>query len=123
MRRWKLGTCLKHAEAYATTTRLIVLRDGQTTSLAYDRIATTRDISKSNVWLILGGMALFALGGTSTLFPVAGAILVLVGALARSRRLEIFVTGLTQSVVLDGAREVLGPLTQKLAQKRAKPPA
>lgn len=112
---------LKGAEAYATGTRLIVMREGEPTVIAYDRIATTRDLSKTNTWLILGGVALFALGGTSTIFPVAGALLILVGVLARSRRIEIFVTGLKESVILDGAREVLGPLAERLAQKRAKP--
>jgi hypothetical protein len=112
---------LKGAEAYATSNRLIVMRAGEPTVFAYDRIATTRDVSKTNTWLILGGVALFALGGTSPIFPVAGALLVLVGVLAKSRRTEIFVTGLKESLILEGAREVLGPLTQRLSEKRAKP--
>ena len=62
---------LKDAEAYATSTRLIILRGGEPTILTYDRISTTRDVSTSNAWVILIGVALFALGGTSTLFPVA----------------------------------------------------
>jgi hypothetical protein len=111
---------LKGAEVYATSNRLVILRGAETTSITYDRIATTRDISTSNTWLILFGVALIALGGTSTLFPVAGAILILYGAIARRRKLEIFVTGFKESVILAGAREVLGPLTEKLAQKRVK---
>ncbi len=111
---------LKDAEAYATSTRLIILRGGEPTSLTYDRISTTRDVSTSNAWVILIGVALFALGGTSTLFPVAGAILILFGAIVKKRRLELFVTGIKGAIVLAGAREVLGPLAEKLAQKRIK---
>lgn len=113
---------LKGAEAYATGARLIVMRAGEPTVFAYDRIATTRDISKTNTWLILCGVALFALGGTSPIFPVAGAMLILLGVLAKSRRIEVFVTGLKESIILAGAREVLGPLAERLAQKRTKPP-
>ncbi len=94
---------MKGSEAYATPKWLIILRGGQTTNIAYDRIATTRDISKTNTWLIL-----------------AGAALILLGVLAKSRRIEIFVTGLKEPVVLDGAREVLGPLAKKLAEKRGR---
>ncbi len=112
---------LKDAEAYATSTRLIILRGGEPTILTYDRISTTRDVSTSNAWVILIGVALFALGGTSTLFPVAGAILILFGAIVKKRRLELFVTGIKEAIVLAGAREVLGPLAEKLAQKRTKP--
>jgi hypothetical protein len=112
---------LKGAEVYAMSSRLILVRGGDTTTIEYERIATTRDTSKMNTWLILAGVALFALGGTSPIFPVAGASLILLGVLARSRRLELFVTGFKESVVLEGAREVLGPLTQRLAEKRAKP--
>ncbi len=110
------------SEAYATGRRLIILRSGKTTNLNYDRIATMREFSRTNIWLMLGGVALFALGGTSPVFPVAGASLILFSVLARSRRVEIFVTGLKEPVVLDGAREVLVPLVQKLAEKRGKLP-
>lgn len=112
---------MKGAEAYATPKRLIVLRGGQTTTIAYDRIATTRDVAKTNAWIILAGAALFFFGGTSLAFPAAGAALILLGVLVRARRVEIFVTGLKDPVVLDGAREVLGPLAQKLADKRGRP--
>lgn len=114
---------LKGSEAFATQKRLIVLQGGETTNIAYDRIATTRDTSRTNAWLIILGAALFALGGTSLLFPAAGAALILLGTLVRSRRrIEVYVTGLKEPVVLDGAREVLGPLSAKLTEKRGKPP-
>jgi hypothetical protein len=84
---------LKGAQAYATATRLIILR---------------------------GGFVLFAFGGTSAFFPVAGAALILLGILTRARRLELLVTGVREPVVLNGAREVLGPLVQKLSEKGAR---
>jgi hypothetical protein len=111
---------LKGAQAYATATRLIILRGEETASHNYDHIAGTRDISSTNVWLILGGFALFAFGGTSAFFPVAGAALILLGILTRARRLELLVTGVREPVVLNGAREVLGPLVQKLSEKGAR---
>ncbi len=112
---------LRASEAYATPKRLIVVRNGETTNIGYDRIATIRDTSKPNVWLILFGVALFAFGGTSLMFPAAGAALILLGVLLRPRKMEIFVTGLKEPVVLDGAREVLGPLSRKIAEKRGRP--
>ena len=112
---------LKGYEAFATQKRLIVLHRGETTNMAYDRIATTRDTSRTNAWLIIFGAALFALGGTSLIFPAAGAALILLGTLVRPRRIEVYVTGLKEPVVLDGAREVLGPLSEKLAEKRGRP--
>lgn len=112
---------LKGYEAFATPSRLIVVHRGETTNIAYDRIATTRDTSRTNAWLIILGAALFALGGTSLLFPAAGAALILLGTLVRSRRIEVYVTGFKEPVVLDGAREVLGPLSSKLSEKRGRP--
>jgi len=108
---------MKRSEVYATATRLIILRDSQTTSHDYQKIAGVRDIARSNVWLILCGVGLFALGGTSAVFPVAGGALILLGILTKARRVELLVTGLREPVVLDGAREVLGPLVQRLAEK------
>ncbi len=111
---------LKRAEAYATSSRLIILRAGQTVSHAYSQIAGVREFSRTHAWLILGGAALFILGGTSPAFPVAGAALILIGVLSRSRRVEILVTGLREPVLLDGAGEVLGPLAKKLSEKRGR---
>lgn len=110
---------IKGAEAYATMRRLIILRDGQTSSHQYSSIAGVREISRSNAWLILAGVAMFALGGTSPIFPVSGAGLILLGVLTRARRLELLVTGLKEPVVLDGAREVLVPLAERLHSKGA----
>ena len=111
---------MKNSEAYATATRLILLRDGQAASHDYQKIAGVREIVRSNVWLILCGVGLFALGGTSPVFPVAGGALILLGILTRARRVELLVTGLREPAVLDGAREVLGPLVQRLAAKGAR---
>jgi len=111
---------LKGSEAYATAKRLIILRGDATTSHNYDQIAGTREIARSNVWFILAGVTMFALGGTSVLFPVAGAALILVGVLTRARRLELLVNGVREPVVLDGAREVLKPLVQKLNERGAR---
>jgi hypothetical protein len=111
---------MKGAEAFATPTRLIILRGGQTSSHDYKKIAGTREITRTNVWFILCGVALFALGGTSTIFPVAGAVLVLIGVLTRARRVEVLVTGLKEPIVLDGTREVLGPLVQRLTERGAR---
>jgi hypothetical protein len=108
---------MKRSEVYATATRLIILRDGQTTSHDYQKIAGVRDIARSNVWLILCGVGLFALGGTNAVFPVAGGALILLGILTKAHRVELLVTGLREPVVLDGAREVLGPLAHRLAEK------
>ena len=110
---------VKGAEAYATTRRLIILRDGRTSSHQYSSIAGVREISRSNAWLILAGVAMFALGGTSPIFPVAGAGLILLGVLTRARRVELLVNGLKEPVVLDGAREVLVPLAERLHSKGA----
>ncbi len=109
---------LKRAEVYATPSRLIILRAGQTVSHAYSQIAGVRELSRTHAWLIIGGAALFVLGGTSPAFPVAGAALILIGVLSRSRRLEILVNGLREPVLLDGTREVVGPLAQKVSEKR-----
>ncbi len=51
------------------------------------------------------------------MFPVAGGALILLSILTKARRVELLVTGLREPVVLDGAREVLGPLAQRLAEK------
>lgn len=110
---------VKGAEAYATIKRLIILRDGRTFSHQYDHIAGVREISRSNAWVILAGVAMFALGGTSAIFPVAGAGLILLGVLTRARRLELLVNGVKEPVILDGAREVLVPLAEKLHAKGA----
>lgn len=111
---------MKRSEAYATATRLIILRDGQTISHDYHKIAGVRDTARSNVWLILCGVGLFALGGTNAVFPVAGGALLLLGIFMKAHRIELLVTGLREPVVLDGAREVLGPLVQRLAAKGAR---
>jgi hypothetical protein len=111
---------VKGAEAYATIKRLIILRDGKTSSHQYDHIAGVREISRSNVWIILAGVAMFALGGTSPIFPVAGAGLILLGVLTRARRVELLVNGVREPVVLDGAREVLVPLAERLHEKGAR---
>jgi hypothetical protein len=111
---------VKGAEAYATIKRLIILRDGQTSSHQYDHIAGVREISRSNAWVILAGVAMFALGGTSAIFPVAGAGLILLGVLTRARRVELLVNGVKEPVVIDGAREVLVPLAERLHQRGAR---
>jgi len=108
---------MKGSEAYATSARLIILQNSQITSHDYQKIAGVRDIARSNVWIILCGVGLFALGGTNAVFPVAGGALILLGILMRAHRVELLVTGLREPVVLDGAREVLGPLAQKLTEK------
>jgi len=108
---------MKGSVAYATATRLIIFRDGGVASHEYTRIAATRETSRSNTWFILCGVALFALGGTSAIFPVAGAGLILLGILTQARRVELLVTGLTEPVVLDGSREVVNPLVQRLTDR------
>ncbi len=108
---------MKAAEAYATATRLIIFREGRTSSHEYRHIAAAREIARTNAWLILAGVALFALGGTSTIFPVAGAGLILLGIFTRARRVELLVTGIKEPIILDGAREVLGPLVQRLTDR------
>ena len=112
---------LKGAEAYATATRLIILRDGVADSFEYRTIAGLREVTHVNVWLILCGVALFALGGTSTAFPVAGAALLLLGIMVRARELELLVTGRREPVRLNGVREVMGPLTRRLTERGARP--
>ncbi|MBN1629735.1 MAG: hypothetical protein JW990_08225 [Thermoleophilia bacterium] len=108
---------LKGATAFATATRLIILRYGRVSSHEYSKIAAVRETSRSNTWFILCGVALFALGGMSAAFPVAGAGLILLGVLTQSRRVELLVTGLKDAVVLDGSREVLTPLVQRLTDR------
>lgn len=108
---------LKGAEAYATAKRLIVLRGDRTATHEYQKIAGIREMSRSNVWFILCGVALFALGGTSAIFPMAGGALILFGLLTRARRVELLVTGIREPIILDGSREVLGPLVQRLTEK------
>jgi hypothetical protein len=109
---------LKRAEAFATTRRLIVAAaEGDPAFYDYDRISAVREISRVNNLLILAGVALFALGGTSTLFPVGGAVLIMLGIFARSLRVELLVTGVKEPVVLNGAREVLEPLAQRLVER------
>lgn len=111
---------LKGAEVYATPTRLIIIRDEQTSAHEYRQIAAAREIGRSNVWLILCGVAFFALGGTSAIFPVVGAALLLLGIFTRARRVELLLTGIKEPVVLDGAREVLVPFVQRLVEKGAR---
>lgn len=111
---------LKGSAVFATATRLIILRHGRVSSHEYNRIAATRQTSRSNTWLILCGVALFALGGTSAIFPVAGAGLILLGILVQSRRVDLLVNGLKEPVSLDGAREVLDPLVQRLTDRGAR---
>lgn len=110
---------MKGAEVYATPTRLIILRSGETHSFEYRRIAGLREITHVNVWLILCGVACFALGGTSAVFPVAGAAFVLLGIMLRARGVELLVSGRHEPVQLNGAREVVGPLTRRLIEKGA----
>jgi len=109
---------MKGAEVYATAARLIVLRDGETASFEYHKVAGFREITHVNPWLILCGVALFALGGRSALFPVAGAALILLGIMVRTRELELLVTGYREPIRLKGAREVLSPLVERLARKQ-----
>ena len=111
---------MKGSEAYATGNRLIIVRDGQTQSHEYRKIAATHEISHSNAWLMLAGVALFALGGTSTAFPVAGAAMILLGVFTRTRRVELLVTGMKEPLVLHGTHEVLGPLVQRLTDRGVK---
>jgi hypothetical protein len=111
---------LKGSTAFATATRLLILRNEHVTSHEYGKIAATRETSKSNIWFILCGVALFALGGTSAIFPVAGAGLILLGILTQTRRVELLVNGQRDPIALDGSREVLGPLVQRLTDRGAR---
>jgi hypothetical protein len=105
------------AEAFATDSRLIILRSGQPASVRYADMAGVTESRRTAPWLILAGAALIALGTTSTLFPVAGAALVLLGMFRGSRRVGILVSGRSEPEVLDGAREVIEPLLQRLTER------
>ncbi|MBN1153145.1 MAG: hypothetical protein JXA58_08035 [Dehalococcoidia bacterium] len=108
---------VKGAAVYATPTRLMIFRDSVVSSHDYAQISGYRQTARSNPWLILCGVVLFAFGGTSPALPVAGAVFILLGVLSRARRIELLVSGVRQPVVLDGAREVLDPLAARLTEK------
>ncbi len=108
------------AEAFATGSRLIILRFGEPASIRYADMAGVSESRRTAPWLILAGAALIALGTTNSLFPVAGAALVLLGMFRGARRLEILVSGRSQPEVLEGAREVIEPLLQRLTERGAR---
>jgi hypothetical protein len=110
----------KGAEAYATDSRLFILRGGETSSILYKDIAGVSESHRVAPWLILAGAALVALGTSNMVFPVAGAVLVLVGVFRGSHRLEVLVSGRSEPEVLEGAREVIGPLLQRLTERGAR---
>ena len=105
------------AEAYATETRLIILRAGEPASIRYADMAGISATRRTTPWFILAGAALIALGSANMVFPVAGAALILLGMFRGTLRIDIFVTGRSQPESLEGAREVMEPLIQRLAAK------
>ncbi len=108
------------AQAFATESRLIISRYGEPASIRYADIAGVAESRRTAPWLVLAGAALIALGTSNMLFPVAGAALVLVGMLRGSRRLEILVSGRSEPEILEGAREVIEPLLQRLTERGAR---
>jgi len=110
----------KGAEAYATDSRLIILRGGETSSIHYQDVAGVSESHRVAPWFILAGAALIALGTSNMAFPIAGAALVMLGVFSGARRLEILVSGRSQPEVLEGARGVIGPLLQRLTEKGAR---
>jgi len=110
----------KGAEAYATDSRLIILRGGETASIQYKDMAGVSESRRVASWLILAGAALIALGTSNMVFPVAGAVLVLLGVFRGAHRLAILVSGRSEPEVLEGAGEVIGPLLQRLTERGAR---
>jgi len=105
------------AEAFATDARLIILRAGEPASIHYSDMAGISETRRTASWFILAGAALIALGTTNMVFPVAGAALILLGMFRGTLRVDIFVSGRSQPETLEGAKEVMEPLVQRLTGK------
>ena len=103
---------------YATSARLIKVRGKDVTSYDYPGLAGVRESTRYNVWLILCGVAFIAVSGLNSVFPAAGAALIILGIFMKSRVLEISSTTHAEPLRLEGDSQALNALLLLLKRKR-----
>ncbi len=103
---------------YATSARLIRVRGKNVTSYDYPSLAGVRESTRYNVWFILCGAAFIAMSGLNSVFPVAGAALIFVGIVMKSRVLEISSATHAEPLRLEGDSQALNALLLLLKRKR-----
>lgn len=103
---------------YATSTRLIRVHGRDVTSYTYPELVRVRESARYSVWLILCGAAFIAVSGLNSVFPVAGAALIILGIFFKSRVLEISSAAYAEPLRLEGDSQALNALLLRLKEKR-----
>lgn len=122
---------LKGCRVYATSKRLLELAGRSVRDYDYNHISSISYTSKRNWWLIILGVIVLIAGiyfGSEideTIIWVSigfGSLLIILGALRKSERVEVSVIGVPETVKYRGRREDLDSLLQIVRQKRLAEP-
>lgn len=124
---------VKGCRIYATSRRLLELKDSTIRDFAYAHISSFAYTSRHHLWLIGVGIALSILGVALHsllyfepflwIFLVIGFVLIIVGALLREEFVEVNVVGVPDPVRYEGPRQTLQSLVQLIGEKQAAEPA
>lgn len=121
---------LKNQELYATTKRLIAVKGRNIRDFDYAHISSIAYSSKRYRWLIILGI-LIAIAGRFLSMPIddayidfslpsiiVGIILVIIGIIKKSERLEVNVVGVPESEKYKGSKEDLDSLLRIVREKQ-----
>ena len=124
---------VKGCRLYATSRRLLELKDSTIRDFAYAHISSFAYTSKHHLWLIGIGIAFSIFGAVLNsllefepflwIFLVIGFVHIAVGALLREEFVAVNVVGVPDPIRYEGPRQTLQSLVQLIGEKQAVEPA